>query len=156
MTSFGCLGGYSSKGEDQERLHAAEQIFNYVEGSDISESDCEEISCHDTNSDIEWEPSNDESDSSEVYDDICTEAEEQEEVQIEAQESQEVQINTQEQQGLQKRDHQAFYGKDRTKWSKIPKTRGRTTAKNIVVTLPGLKGPDQDRILLHLSHNHGI
>lgn len=130
--------GHSSNNE--ERLRAAELIFDYGEGSDTSESDCEETSCHDTDSEMEWEPSCDEYASSEAYDDTGTEPEEQEEIQIEAQEPREVQINTQEQQELQKRDHQAFYGKDRTKWLKNPKTRGRTTAKNIVVTLPGLKG----------------
>ncbi|KAK5642372.1 hypothetical protein RI129_008539 [Pyrocoelia pectoralis] len=34
-----------------------------------------------------------------------------------------------------------WYGKDNTKWSKIPALRGRTTAHNLVTILPGLASP---------------
>ncbi|KAK5642791.1 hypothetical protein RI129_008958 [Pyrocoelia pectoralis] len=35
----------------------------------------------------------------------------------------------------------SWYGKDNTKWSKIPALRGRTPAHNLVTILPGLAGP---------------
>ncbi|KAF2886617.1 hypothetical protein ILUMI_19556 [Ignelater luminosus] len=35
----------------------------------------------------------------------------------------------------------SWYGKDQTKWSKIPSQRGRIPAYNIISVLPGLRGP---------------
>ncbi|KAF2884366.1 hypothetical protein ILUMI_21815 [Ignelater luminosus] len=39
-----------------------------------------------------------------------------------------------------RKEANSWYGKDQTKWSKIPSQRGRTPAHNRISVLPGLRG----------------
>ncbi|CAG5046287.1 unnamed protein product [Parnassius apollo] len=43
----------------------------------------------------------------------------------------------------QSRNSNAFYGRNRYKWSKVPPSRSRVPAHNIIIHLPGLRGPAQ-------------
>lgn len=108
----------------EDRREACENLFG--DSSDQEEDDFEEHSDHDSDSEIDWNPSdqsddedediqplNDGSNDTKVEDEAVTKA---------------------------TKTSKAWYGKDRTKWAQDAPVRGRTLAKNIVTVLPGLKG----------------
>lgn len=122
--------------DEEDRLNAIEEIIDYGDASDGDETNVEEISDHDTDSEIEWKPDDQDydSDDSEIKDIDKGNITKNEKTQLQVQDETEP----------LKRYHQTFYGKDQTKWSKIPPKRGKTVAKNIII-LPGLKGPAKEK-----------
>jgi len=99
-----------------DRFTAVTKILDSGDASDADESDHEQFSEHDSESEIDWDPSDDK-------------------------ENQNNDSSGSENANQQQRNHQAFYGKDRTKWSQNAPVKRRTPVKNICTVLPGLKGP---------------
>lgn len=117
-TEEGGIDPTSNNNDIDDKRTACGAILNNGDESDSNETDGEEYSEHDSESELDWEPNDEEivnmeKSSTDTHDNSEPET----------------------------REVSSWYGKDRTKWSKIAPTRRKTKAQNIIKVLPGLKGP---------------
>ncbi|CAK1583894.1 unnamed protein product [Parnassius mnemosyne] len=95
----------------------------------LNDLDCDE----NVNEDIFPDASSDLSDAESEISDHNTESEEEAENISENEDSSDI--------DEQSRNSNSFYGRNRYKWSKVPPSRSRVPAHNIIIHLPGLRGP---------------